>query len=137
MKLFEFKEYFPTEAICRAKFKEMRDKEGVVCSKCGCVHHTCLPSKGQYRCKKCNHYTTLRANTVMHGSKLPFRYWFLAMHFLTATKHTFSAIEIQRQPGHKRYQPIWEMVHKLHSVMGTRDVKDMLTGNVAVDELYI
>ncbi|KAA6312074.1 hypothetical protein EZS27_036932, partial [termite gut metagenome] len=40
MKLFEFEKYFPTEEICRAKFKEMRDKEGVVCSKCGCVHHT-------------------------------------------------------------------------------------------------
>ncbi|KAA6317434.1 hypothetical protein EZS27_032407 [termite gut metagenome] len=44
MKLFEFEKYFPTEEICRAKFKEMRDKEGVVCSKCGCVHH--YPQKG-------------------------------------------------------------------------------------------
>ncbi|KAA6329146.1 hypothetical protein EZS27_022023 [termite gut metagenome] len=134
MKLFEFEKYFPTETACRAKFKEMRDKEGVVCSKCGCVHHTWLPSKEQYRCKKCNHYTTLRANTVMHGSKLPFRYWFLAMHLLTATKHPFSAIEIQHQFRHKRYQPVWEMVHKLRSVMGTRDVKYMLTGTVEVDE---
>jgi hypothetical protein len=56
------------------------------------------------------------------------------MHLLTATKHIFSAIAIQGQLGHKRYQPIWEMVHKLRSVMGKRDGKYMLTGTVEVDE---
>lgn len=45
----------------------------------------------------------------MPGSKLSLMYWFTAIHLLTATKKTFSAKEIQRQLGHKRYQPIWEM----------------------------
>ena len=54
---------------------------------------------------------------------LPYRYWFVAMHLLTATKGSFSAAEIQRQLGHKRYQPIWEMVNKLRDVMGKRDDK--------------
>jgi hypothetical protein len=48
----------------------------------------------------------LRANTVMHKSKLPFRYWFIAMHLLTSTKKSFSAKELQRQLGHKRYHPV-------------------------------
>ena len=70
----------------------------------------------------------------MHGSKLPFRYWFIAMHLLTATKHTFSATELQRQLGHKRYQPIWEMLHKLRSIMGKRDDRYTLKGNIELDE---
>lgn len=45
----------------------------------------------------------------MHGSKLPF----IAMYLLTATKKRISAAELQRLLGHKRYQPIWEMMHKL------------------------
>ena len=134
MKLFEFEKYFPNEESCKAKFKEIREKQGVVCSKCGSINHYWLPSKQQFRCKHCQHFTTLRAGTVMHGSKLPFRYWFIAMHLLTSTKHTFSATEIQNQLGHKRYQPIWEMVHKLRSVMGKRDEKYMLHGEVEVDE---
>lgn len=134
MKLFEFEKYFPNEESCKARFREMREEQGVVCSKCGSINHYWLPSKEQFRCKHCNHYTTLRANTVMHGSKLPFRYWFIAIHLLTSTKHTFSALEIQTQLGHKRYQPIWEMVHKLRSVMGKRDEKYMLHSKVEVDE---
>jgi hypothetical protein len=70
----------------------------------------------------------------MENSKLPFRYWFVTMHLLTATKNTFSALELQRQLGHKRYQPVWEMLHKLRSVMGKRDGKYTLKGNVEIDE---
>ena len=70
----------------------------------------------------------------MHGSKLPFRYWFIAIHLLTSTKKSFSAKEIQRQLGHKRYQPIWEMMHKLRIAMGSRDDHYQLAGQIELDE---
>ncbi len=70
----------------------------------------------------------------MHGSKLPLMYWFAAMHLMTATKKPISALEMQRQLGHKRYQPIWEMMHKLRSVMGTRDDEYKLKNMVELDE---
>ena len=63
-------------------------------------------------------------------------YWFKAIHLLTSTKNTFSASEMQRQLGHKRYQPIWEMMHKLRNVMGKRDNKYTLLGSVEVDEFF-
>ena len=87
-----------------------------------------------YQCKHCRHRTTLRSGTVMHGSKLPFMYWFIAMHLLTATKKSISAAELQRQIGHKRYQSIWELMHKLRSVMGKRDDKYTLKGCIELDE---
>ncbi len=108
MKIFEFNKYFPDEATCRRKFKEMRDKEGVTCQHCASHDVVWLESKQQYQCKHCRHRTTLRSGTVMHGSKLPFHYWFIAMHLLTATKKSISAAELQRQLGHNRYQPcVW------------------------------
>jgi len=134
MKLFEFEQHFPDEASCREKFKQFRIKEGVVCPHCGCTHHYWKRSKESFQCAKCGYRQSLRANTVMHGSKLPFRYWFIAMHLLTATKHTFSATELQRQLGHKRYQPVWEMLHKLRSIMGKRDDKYTLKGKIELDE---
>lgn len=134
MKLFEFEKHFPNEESCKMEFKEIRMKEGIVCPKCGCTHYYWKSSKEVFQCSKCNYRKSLRANTVMHGSKLPFKYWFIAMHLLTATKHTFSASELQRQLGHKRYQPIWEMIHKLRSIMGKRDDKYILKGNIELDE---
>ncbi len=43
----------------------------------------------------------------MHKSKLPYRYWFIAMSLLTSMKKHFSAKEIQRQLNHNRYTPIY------------------------------
>jgi hypothetical protein len=134
MKLFEFDKYFPNEESCKMKFKEIREQQGIVCKKCGCKYHYWLTNKQQFRCKQCKTSITLRSGTVMHGSKLPFRYWFIAMHLLTATKHTFSATEIKSQLNHKRYQSIWEMVHKLRSIMGKREQEYLLKGQVEVDE---
>lgn len=134
MKLFDFNKYFPDEASCRRAFKEMRDREGVTCQHCGSHDVVWLESKQQYQCRHCRHRTTLRSGTVMHGSKLPFMYWFIAMHLLTATKKSISAAELQRQLGHNRYQPIWELMHKLRSVMGKRDDRYTLKGCIELDE---
>jgi transposase-like protein len=70
----------------------------------------------------------------MQSSKLPYQYWFIAMHLLTATKKSFSAKEIQRQLKHKRYEPIWLMMHKIRSVMGLRDDEYQLSKSIEIDE---
>lgn len=56
------------------------------------------------------------------------------MHLLTSTKKSFSALEMQRQLGHNRYQPIWELMHKLRNVMGQRDSEYQLCGSIELDE---
>ena len=134
MKFFEFEKFYPNEATCKAKFREVREKQGVVCRKCGCTRYYWKSSKEMFQCAKCEHRQGLRAGTVMHSSKLPFRYWFITMHLLTATKNSFSAAELKRQIGHKRYQPIWELLHKLRSSMGKRDDQYTISGNIEFDE---
>lgn len=136
MTLIDFITQFPDEASCKQKFKEYRDQVGVVCPKCGGIDHYWKKDKEQYECKRCRTRTTLRSGTVMHKSKLPFRYWFIAMHLLTSTRKTFSAKEIQRQLGHNRYHPIWHMVHKLRQAMGRRDGQYVLAGRIELDEGY-
>src|SRR5215510_6885159 len=133
MKIFEFEKYFPNEAACKAKFREVKEKEGIVCRKCGCTHHCWKTSKEMFQCAKCGYRQSLRAGTVMHSSKLPFRYRFIAMHLMTATKNSFSAAELKRQVGHKRYRPIWELFHKLRSSMGKRDDTYTVCGNIEFD----
>ncbi len=136
MTLIDFISQFPDEESCKQKFKEYRDQVGVICPKCGGKNHYWKKDKEQYECKSCKTRITLKSGTVMHKSKLPFRYWFIAMHLLTATKKSFSAKEIQRQLGHKRYHPIWHMVHKLRQAMGKRDEEYILAGRIELDEGY-
>ena len=56
------------------------------------------------------------------------------MHLITSTKKSISAKEMQRQLGHKRYEPIWAMMHKLRLVMGIRDQSYTLSNEVELDE---
>jgi hypothetical protein len=134
MNLIKFIESFPDETSCRIKFKEFRDTQGIVCRKCGSKDHYWLKTIEQYQCKKCKTRTTLRSGTVMQASNLPFRHWFIAIHLLTGTKKTFSALELQRQIGHKFYEPIWYMMQKLRKTMGYRDSKYQLDKIVELDE---
>jgi DNA-directed RNA polymerase subunit RPC12/RpoP len=49
MNLLNFVTSYPDEASCRKKFKEMWDKEGIVCSKCGSRDHYWKKDKGMPR----------------------------------------------------------------------------------------
>lgn len=137
MNIIKFSSQFPDEKSCIEHFKAQRDACGVICPKCGCVYHYRLQNKLCYECKQCHHRQSLRSGAVMENSKLPFMYWYIAMHLLTGTKKSFSAAELQQQLGHKRYQPIWEMVRKLRDVMGKRDNLYRLTDEVELDNAII
>lgn len=134
MKLIDFNLHYPDEASCRSSWRKLRESEGVKCKKCGCENHYWKKDKEAFECKKCKFRTSLRSGTVMENSNLPFRHWFLAMHLMTSMKQNLSALEMQKQIGHKRYEPIWEMAHKLRIVMGKRDSIYQLEGLIELDE---
>ncbi|MBA3682418.1 MAG: IS1595 family transposase [Bacteroidetes bacterium] len=134
MTLLEFSKKFPTEKSCRLHFKSVRDKQGVVCKKCNHTDHYWLQYKEQYQCKQCKFRTTLRSGTIMESSNMPFKKWYIAMMFMSATKKGFSSSEIQRQMKHKRYEPVWAMVHKLRKAMGKREDLYKLNDIVEFDE---
>lgn len=128
---------FPDEASCKAHFKAQRQKKGVICKKCNHTSHYWLKGKEQFECKNCKFRTTLRSGTVLHSTKLPFQYWYIAIHLMTATKKGFSAHEMRRQLGHKRYEPIWNLMRKIRSFMGKAENKIDLEGMVEIDDAYI
>jgi hypothetical protein len=121
MTFIEFSQKFPDEASYIKFFREKKENDGLTCPKCGHNAHYWNDKKLAHDCKKCLYRVTLRSGTVMESSKLPFRYWLYTIYLMTMTKKTFSSKEIQRQLGHKRYEPVWMMVHKIRCVMGHRD----------------
>lgn len=136
MKILEFVSSYPDEKTCKEKYRKVREQEGVVCKRCYNTIHYWKKDKDCFECKKCGFRTSLRSGTVMENSNLALRDWFMVMHLMTSTKKSFSAKELQRQLGYKRYEPIWYMMHKIRSVMGLRDDQYLLKGGIEIDEGY-
>lgn len=135
MDIFSFTAHFGTEEDCRIHFKKQRDKIGVAC-KCGHNEHFWIKSIWTYECKKCRKRTSLKSGTIMQNSNLSFLIWYKTMFLMSVTKKGFSAKEIQKQLGLKRYEPVWAMVHKLRKAMGQRDERYTLEGMIEFDEGY-
>ena len=121
MNILRFLEEFPDENSCKLHFKQQRESQGVKCKQCGCEKHYWLQAKWQWHCSDCNFRTTLKSGSIMEGSKLPFHTWYLAMAFMTFSKKTISASELQRQLDHPKYDTVWRLMHKIREGIGKRD----------------
>lgn len=111
---------FYSEEFCVRFILDYRLKTGVFCKKCGHNEHIWQERRMRFRCKRCNRETTLRSGTAMEYSKLPLRYWVVALYYLACSKKPCSAAFLQRILQHKYYEPIWAMLHKLRITMGHR-----------------
>lgn len=134
MNLSEFFQKYPDEASCVEAFKSKRMELGITCKKCQHLEHNFRKSDLKFECKNCRSRLSLRSGTVMEQSNLPIRYWMLCIELMTLSKKSFSALEMQRMIGHKRYEPIWLMMHKIRRVMSKRDEKYQLKGCLEFDE---
>ena len=70
----------------------------------------------------------------MENSKLPLRTWYLTMAFMSFSKKGISSHQMRRELGHKRYEPVWAMMHKIRKATGKRDSRYLLGGEVEIDE---
>ncbi len=137
MRLLEFSKQFGGEEACKQYFKEFREKQGLKCSKCGCTNFHWIPSHDRWQCKECMKQISLRSGTLLEASKLPYHYWIYAIFLMVNTKKGISALEMQRQLGHKRYEPIWAMMHKIRQSMGNRDDRYQLDKIVEFDDAFV
>lgn len=132
---FEITRRFPTEASCIAYFRELKENKGLICPTCKGTAFYWREKYIAHDCKSCHYRITLRSGTVMESSKLPFHYWLYGMFMMTFPTKSFSAKDIQFHLKHKRYEPIWAMLHKIRAAMGVHDNKYRLKGMVEVREI--
>ncbi len=133
MNILNIASLYDDETKCEEKIKLVRVMHGVICKKCQSRSHYWKSDKKCWECKSCKFRTSLKSGTVMEYSKLPLQYWLLAMALMSMTKKGMSALELQRQLCHKRYEPIWAMMHKIRIAMGKREDKYQLHDWVELD----
>ena len=134
MDISDFFNLYPDEANCREFFKQKRAKEHSCCKRCGSLQLRWEEKASRWRCKECKQTMSLKQGTVMEHSNLGFKIWLWGLYFMSLTKKGFSALEMQRLLGHKRYEPIWLMMHKIRISMGHRDDLYTLDGYIEMDE---
>ena len=133
MTMVEFFTSYPDEASSRAFFKDRRESAGLVCSTCGSLCHYWIGNESRWKCKGCGASISLKKGTVMENSNLGYKIWLWGLYLMSLTKKGFSALEMQRLVGHKRYEPVWLMMHKIRISMGHRDDSYTLDGYIEMD----
>lgn len=130
----EFFRLYADEQSCREFFKQKRAAEHSECRRCGSLNLRWEENASRWRCRECKQTMSLKQGTVMENSNLGFKVWLWALYFMSLTKKGFSALEMQRLLGHKRYEPVWLLLHKIRISMGHRDDKYSLDGYIEMDE---
>lgn len=104
-------------------FRKSKESSPIICKSCDNSDFFWIESKKQYQCRKCKSRVSLKSGTVMQYSKLPFRIWFIAMVLIAESNKPISANNLKKLLGLKRYQPVWELMHKLRNCMSVSQIQ--------------
>lgn len=134
MGIADFFQQYANEQSCKDFFKQKREAAGLSCKKCSSINLYWISKENRWRCNDCRHPMGLKYGTIMENSNLGYRLWLWGLYLMSLTKKGFSALEMQRLIGHKRYEPVWLMMEKIRISMGHRDEKYSLDGFIEMDE---
>jgi len=112
----DYYNFFNEEKFCFRVLKEIREQQGVICEKCKNERHYWKNDKNKFECKECGYRTSLKKGTIMENSNLSLQYWLSVIAYLGTTKENISALKLQKELGHNRYEPILRMVKKIRDI---------------------
>lgn len=98
--LLELLDRYPDEESCERRLLEEKHSGGFVCPVCG--NRTCSKVHGhahKWQCTRCSRQFSVTAGTMMEGTRLPLRKWFVAIWLMSSQKAGISACSLQRQIG--------------------------------------
>lgn len=133
--LLDFVRMFPTDDACAEYLFGIRYPNGFVCLRCGSQTGWPIAGRSVIECKK-GHQISLKAGTVMHGSRQRLTTWFYAAYLMSTLTPGISALQFQKQLGIKRYETAFNMLHKLRSALVAPD-REKLKSEVEVDECFV
>lgn len=131
---------FPDDYACAEYLAKKRWPNGFVCPHCGTTKGWRLEARPWlYQCsgrggsKPCRRQTSVISGTIMHGTHLPLRTWFIAAYLVATHSNSISALQLQSKIGVGSYKTAWLLLHKLRRAMVDPN-RTPLDGEVEVDE---
>jgi hypothetical protein len=102
--LLEFQAQFPDEESCWDYLRRVRWPRGFVCPRCRARYSHFIETRRLEQCAACRYQASVTAGTVLHGTRVSLRVWFLGAFFLGRHKKGISALQFQRDTGLGNYQ---------------------------------
>ena len=135
--LLEIMERFPDDETAKKWFEETLWPNGQACcfhcgsinAQCGAKHPTMT-----HRCRDCKKFFSVKLGTAMHGSKLGYRVWAIAIYLATTNLKGVSSMKLHRDLGITQ-KSAWHLAHRIRK--GWVVQKNLFDGPVEVDETYI
>jgi hypothetical protein len=135
----DFVARFGDDYACADYLARKRWPDGFVCPHCGSRKAWRLEARpwiwecsGKGSNPRCRKQTSVIAGTIMHGTHLPLRKWFLAAYLMATHSNGISALQLQPKLG-VTYKTAWLLLHKIRKAMVDPD-RTPLSGDVDVDE---
>ena len=128
---------FPDDDACAVWLAQRRWPDGFVCPGCRSKRAWRLGAKPwTWECADCGRQTSATAGTIMHGTHLPLRTWFIAAHLVATHSNGISALQLQAKLEIGSYKAAWLLLHKLRRAMVDPE-RDPLEGMIEIDETSI
>lgn len=128
-------DYFRSNENCKMFLVQQRWNNTIQCPYCSCskIYTT---NRG-YKCadKNCKKKFTIITGTVMENTKLPLRYWIMAIYFSSSSKNGISAAELSR---HLKItgRTAWFLLQRIRN-MFANNAPQMLEGTIQLDETFV
>jgi len=136
---FEFMELFPTEDSAREWFETWMWPHGRCCPSCGSAHTitmTCTTASSPYYCQSCQKQFSVKTNSLMHNSPLPYRKWLWAVYLHMTSLKGVSSMKLHRDIKVTQ-KTAWFMLQRIREAFRPLDLLPPMRGPVEVDETHV
>ena len=129
---------FPDDAASRRWIEAQIWPGGPYCPHCGSVNvqHPIKHRSMTHRCRDCQNRPqfSLKTGTVMHGTKLGYQTWAIAIYLVTTNLKGVSSMKLHRDLEITQ-KSAWHLSHRLRKAF--ENGGPLFTGPVEADETYI
>lgn len=134
--LLELFEMFPDDETAERWFVESRWPDGIRCPFCDSddINETGSHPTQPYRCRSCRKQFSVKVNSVMHGSKLGYRKWAIAIYQITTSLKGVSSMKLHRDLNVTQ-KTAWHLLHRIREAYKLD--APVFEGPVEVDETYV
>ena len=134
MDIVEIFRRFPTQKSCIAYLEQSRWNGKPRCPYCSSTHTA--PLQHRHRCYECLTSFSVTVGTIFHHTHLPLQKWFLALILMLNAKKGLSALQLSRDI-HVNKNTAWRIAMQIRKAMSQAEQRDLLTGIIEMDEVYI
>lgn len=134
--IVELFQMFPDNSTAEKWFIENRWTDGIRCAYCESdnikdnAKHPTMP----FRCNSCKKQFSAKTNSMMHGSKIGYQKWAIAIYLMTTGLKGVSSMKLHRDLGITQ-KSAWHMAHRIREAWG--EISEPFHSEVEIDETYV